>query len=44
MNPYGNPYTTRPEDELSMLKDDAAAIKSDLEAINRRINEIESQS
>ena len=44
INPYGNPYTIRPEDELSILKDEAAAIKSDLEAINRRIDEIESQS
>ena len=33
----------KPEDELSMLKDEATAIKNDLEAINRRINEIESQ-
>ncbi len=43
-NPYGNPYTMKPEDELGMLRDEAAAIKSDLEAINRRIDEIESQS
>jgi hypothetical protein len=43
-NIYGNPYPIKPEDELSMLKDEAAAIKSDLEAINRRIDEIESQS
>jgi hypothetical protein len=43
-NPYMNSYTMRPEDELSMLKDDAAAIKNDLEAINKRIQDIESQS
>ena len=43
-NPYVDPYTMKPEDELNMLKDDAAAIKNDLDAINKRIEEIESQS
>ena len=40
-NPYGNPYTVNTEDELNMLKDEATAIKNDLDAINKRINEIE---
>ena len=44
INSYGNPYTGNSEDELNVLKDEAIAIKSDLEAINRRIDEIESQS
>ena len=44
INPYGNPYSIRPEDELGMLKDEAAAIKSDLEAISKRIQDLESQS
>jgi hypothetical protein len=44
INPYATPYTMKPEDELSMLKDESASIKNDLEAINRRIDEIESQS
>lgn len=42
--PYGDPYTMKPEDEINILKDEAAAIKNDLDAINKRIEEIESQS
>lgn len=42
--PYGDPYAMKPEDEVNMLKDDAAAIKNDLEAINKRIEELESLS
>jgi hypothetical protein len=30
--------------EVNMLKDEAAAIKNELDAINKRIQEIESQS
>ena len=35
-----SPYATGPEDELSMLRDEANAIKDDLDAINRRIEEL----
>ena len=34
----------KPEDEVSMLKDEAAAIKNDLDTIYKRIEELESQS
>ena len=34
----------KPEDELDMLKDESAAIKNELDAINKRIEELESQS
>jgi hypothetical protein len=42
--PYADPYTMKPEDEIDILKDEAAAMKNDLDTINRRIEEIESQS
>jgi len=32
-----------PKDEVAMLKDDAEAVKSELDAIHRRISELESQ-
>ena len=41
---YGNPYGMSPEDELQMLRNEEDAIKSDLEDINRRIEELESKS
>jgi hypothetical protein len=41
---YVNPYGMKPEDELQMLKSEADAIKSDLEGINKRIEELESKS
>ena len=40
---YAAPYTIKPEDELNMLKNEATAIKNDLDEINKRIKEIESQ-
>jgi hypothetical protein len=40
--PY--PYARHPEDELSMLKGDADAIRGELDAINKRIEELESKS
>jgi hypothetical protein len=40
----GSPYAMKPEDEVNMLKNDASAIKDELDAINKRIEEIESQS
>jgi hypothetical protein len=33
-----------PEDEINMLKEDAHAVKNDLDAINKRIQDLESQS
>ena len=41
---YGSPYTTNPRDEVDMLRDEANAIKGQLDAINRRIQELESGS
>jgi len=41
---YGNPYGMSSEDELQMLRNEADAIKSDLEGINMRIEELESKS
>jgi prefoldin subunit 5 len=34
----------RAEDELQMLRNEADAVKSDLEGINKRIEELESRS
>jgi ubiquinone biosynthesis protein UbiJ len=34
----------KPEDELQMLRDESDAIKSDLESIAKRIEELESKS
>ena len=42
--PYGNPYPMNPEDEINMLRDEAGAIKNELNGINRRIQELESRS
>lgn len=41
---YGGPYTMSPGDEVNMLKAEADAISSDLEVINRRIEELEKDS
>lgn len=41
---YGAPYPPSPSEEISMLKAEAEAIKGDLEAINRRIGQLESES
>ncbi|MFC1885150.1 DUF5320 domain-containing protein, partial [Thermodesulfobacteriota bacterium] len=43
-SPYGNPYAMKSEDEMNMLIDEAGAIKEELDAINKRIEELESQS
>jgi ubiquinone biosynthesis protein UbiJ len=32
-----------PEDEVAMLKEDASAIKDELDAINKRLEELQSQ-
>ena len=34
----------RPEDEVNMLRDEAETMKNELNAINKRIKELESQS
>ncbi|MBN1627309.1 MAG: DUF5320 domain-containing protein [Deltaproteobacteria bacterium] len=41
--PYGNPYYMKPEDEVVSLKNEAGAMKDELDAINKRIEELESQ-
>ena len=41
---YGNPYGMSPEDELNMLRNEADAVRSDLEGINKRIEELEAKS
>jgi len=42
--PYGSPYTMEPKDEAVMLRDEANAMKSELDAINKRLEELEAQS
>jgi len=42
--PYGSSYTIKPEDEVNMLKVEADAVKSELDAIHKRIEELESES
>jgi len=42
--PYGNPYPMNPADEINMLRDEANAMKSELDAINKRIEELETSS
>ena len=42
--PYGDTYAMNPEDEVTMLKGDAEAMKRDLDAIHKRIEELESES
>lgn len=41
--PYGNPYRMNPNDEINMLRDEATAIKNELDAINKRIEELEAK-
>ncbi|MBN2123063.1 MAG: DUF5320 domain-containing protein [Deltaproteobacteria bacterium] len=41
---YGGPYGMNREDELGMLKEQAEMIKADLDAINKRMGELESES
>jgi len=40
---YGGPYAMSREDEINMLKNDAAMIKADLDAITKRMEELESK-
>ena len=39
----GGPYTMSREDEIRMLKEQADMIKTDLDAINKRMEELESE-
>jgi hypothetical protein len=41
---YGNSAGMNPQDELRMLRNQADAIKNDLDAISKRIQELESKS
>jgi len=41
---YAGASATNSEDELRMLRDEASAIKDDLDAINKRIEELEKGS
>jgi len=42
--PYSAPYNINPGDEVNMLKGEAETMKSELEAIQKRIEEIELKS
>ena len=42
--PYERPYAMKPEDEVNILKGEADAMKKELDAINKRIKELESGS
>jgi hypothetical protein len=41
---YGGAYAMNSESEINMLKDEAGAMKKELDAINKRIKELESGS
>ena len=41
---YGAPYRMNPDEEVNMLKGEAQAMKNELDAINRRIETLESES
>jgi hypothetical protein len=41
---YGSSYAMNSGDELNMLKDEAGAMKKELDAINKRIEELEAES
>ena len=40
-SPYGTPYDMKPEDDVNMLKGEADAVKKELDAINKRIKDLE---
>ena len=40
---YGEPYAMNSGDELNLLKNEAGAMKKDLDAINKRIQELEAE-
>jgi ubiquinone biosynthesis protein UbiJ len=39
--PFGSPYTR--EDEVAFLKDQAGALKDELDAIDKRLRDLESE-
>ncbi|MFZ7110930.1 MAG: DUF5320 domain-containing protein, partial [Desulfatiglandales bacterium] len=41
---YAGPYAMSREDEINMLKEQAAMAKADLDAISKRMEELESES
>jgi len=41
---YGGPYAMDPKGEVEMLMDESTALKRDLDAIQRRIDELESRA
>jgi hypothetical protein len=41
---FGYDYDMPKEDEIQMLKDEAGAVERELNAINKRIQDLESQS
>ena len=41
---YGNPYNARSEDEIGTLRDEAKYMKDELDAINKRIQELEKET
>ena len=41
---YGNTYNVRPEDEIRTLKGEADYMKNELDAINKRIEELETEA
>jgi hypothetical protein len=41
---YGSPYDAQPEEEVKTLKDEAKYMKNELDAINKRIEELETEA
>jgi hypothetical protein len=41
---YASPYDVQPEDEIRTLKDEAKYMKDELDAINKRIEELETEA
>lgn len=41
---YANPYYAQPEDEIRTLRDEAKYMKDELDAINKRIEELETEA
>jgi hypothetical protein len=41
---YGSPYNAQPEDEIRTLKDEAKYMKDELDSINKRIEELETDA
>lgn len=41
---YGNPYNMKPENEVNMVREEAEALKNELEFLNKRLEELEAQA